>query len=126
MKKILYVEDDDASRNLVVRILYKDYEIDTAENATKALIKIKDNFYHLFLLDINLGGGETGIDIMKQIREYSHYKNTPIIAITAYTNLGTKEYFLTLGFSHFISKPFVQADLIETIEKALQNSELQS
>jgi len=126
MKKILYVEDDEVTRNLVVKILCEVYEIDTAENAAKALIKIKENFYHLFLLDINLGGGETGIDIMKHIRGYSLYKSTPIIAITAYTNLGTKETFFSMGFSHFISKPFIQANLIETIKKAIQNSELQS
>jgi len=126
MKKILYVEDDEVSRTLVVKILYKDYEIDTVENAANALIKIKENFYHLFLLDINLGAGETGIDIMKHIREYSHYKNTPIIAITAQANWGTKQYFLSLGFSHFISKPFFQAEFIETIKKTLQNSEPQS
>lgn len=125
MKKILYVEDDAAARNLVVRILYRDYEIDTAENALKALIKIKEEFYHLFLLDINLGG-VSGVDIMKHIREVPEYKTTPIIAVTAYADMGSKEYFLSEGFSHFILKPFVKADFIETIKKALQNSELQS
>jgi CheY-like chemotaxis protein len=124
MEKILYVEDDEATRFLVAKILSKDYEIDTAESALKALTKIKEGSYHLFLLDINLGGA-SGVDIMKHIRKNPEYKTTPIIAITAYTDMGSKEYFLSEGFSHYILKPFVKAEFVAVIKNALQYNTLQ-
>jgi len=120
-KKILYVEDDSNSRNLVTKILSIEYDVDTAVNAEVALKKIKENFYHLFLLDINLGPGMNGIDVMKFIRKYFRYKNTPVIALTAYPSYGTKEYFLSEGFSHYISKPFVKAELIKIINNAFNS-----
>jgi len=67
-KKILIVEDDEVNRKIMELQLRKYYHIDLAKNGNEALNLFLENDYSLILMDINLGGGKNGIDVMKEIR----------------------------------------------------------
>ena len=51
------------------------------------------------------------------LRKLESYNNTPIIAVTAYAAKSDKAEFLAKGFTHYLSKPFLSAEL-----KSLLNS----
>ena len=82
--KILYVEDDIISLDYITLVLKSAYEIDTAFKVKTALELVYKNKYDLLLLDINLGRGIDGVELMQQIRQIDFYKNIPIVAVTAY------------------------------------------
>ncbi len=63
------------------------------------------------MLDINLGRGMDGVELMQRIREIDYYKNVPTVAVTAYAAELDKTEFLSKGFTHYISKPFTQKEL---------------
>ena len=109
--KILIVEDDGISLEFMRRVLEKTYSVDTAVNAKNALELIHKNQYDVLLLDINLGRGMNGIDLLKEINKISSYKNIPTVAVTAYASEADKYEFLSKGFTHYISKPFLSDDL---------------
>lgn len=44
------------------------------------------NEYSIVLLDISLGKGASGIDVLRIIRENPKFKNIPVIAVTAICN----------------------------------------
>ena len=69
-------------------------------------------------MDINLRKGPDGIEAMQSIREISEYKNTQIIAVTAYAMNNDKEEFLEKGFDNYLAKPFRKAQLMEILKKA--------
>ena len=66
-------------------------------------------------MDINLGAGITGIEVKEKIREIKAYERTPIIAATAFAMIGDREKFLDNGFDHYISKPYLKQQLLQTI-----------
>ncbi len=115
LKKILIVDDDEASRDIMDMQLRKYYQLDFAVTANEALELFKQNEYSLILMDINLGTGKNGIEVMKEIRETQKGSNTPVIAITAYANFGDKESFLDAGFDNYISKPWTVDTLLHSI-----------
>ena len=70
-------------------------------------------------MDIGLRGDLDGIETARQIRKFDHYKNTPIVALTAYAMEGDREKFLQNGCTHYLAKPFHKSELIRVIESAL-------
>ena len=109
--KLLYVEDDAVALEFISIILRSAYDVDTAINAATALEYASKKEYDILMLDINLGRGMDGVELMQRIRETEYYKNIPIVAITAYATELDKNEFLSKGFTHYISKPFTQKEL---------------
>lgn len=118
-KKILVVEDDEISRDVLILFLKNHFEIDEARNGQTALEKADHNQYDLILMDVNLGRGMTGLDITKNLKLRPNYAGVPIIAITAFAMKGDKEEFLQAGFDHYLAKPFTREELRATIKKYL-------
>jgi len=111
-KKVLVVDDDLATRKIVELFLRGEIEIDSASSSKEALDKINSQIYSLVLMDISLGKGISGIEIMRNLRTLPGYKNIPVIAVTAHAMVGDKEKFLDFGFDDYLSKPFAKKDLI--------------
>jgi CheY-like chemotaxis protein len=114
-KRILYVEDDELSREVVKRFLLKICEIEAVDNPSEAIEKVKSKIYDAILMDINLRGNKNGVDLMQEISSIPNYEKIPIIALTAYASQDDKVKFLSQGFTHYISKPFKKFALIELI-----------
>lgn len=114
-KKILIVEDNEVNSKIMEFQLGKYYLIDIAKDGEEAIELFSKNNYNLILMDINLGAGLNGIEVMKIIRESVKGKNTPVIAITAYANFGNKESFLNAGFDNYILKPYHSDDLLRSV-----------
>lgn len=119
-KKVLVVEDDEISRDVLILFLKNIFNIDEAHNAQTAFEKADNNQYDLVLMDVNLGRGLTGMDITKNLKQRPNYANVPIIAITAFAMKGDKEEFLSAGFDHYLAKPFTREELRATLKKFIQ------
>jgi PAS domain S-box-containing protein len=116
INKILLVENEVVSAELVKLYLKNIYEVDIANDGFEALSKVKSRKYDVILMDINLGEGITGLEATKKIRKLGEYKKTPIIAVTAFAMEGDREEFLQAGCTHYISKPFEKKDLISLLK----------
>ncbi|MBI3258379.1 MAG: response regulator [Ignavibacteriae bacterium] len=104
-KEVLLVEDDFITVKLIENIFEGICNLENVNNATQAIQKARSKQYDAIIMDINLGKSENGMYATKQIREIDSHKNTPIIALTAYTMAGDKEEFLKGGCTHYMSKP---------------------
>ncbi len=118
---ILYVEDDQISREVVFMFLKNDFNIDHAGDSSEAMQKIKKNQYAAVLMDINLCEGLGGMELAKEIRRFGPYKNVPIIAVTANAFSEDKKKILTGGCSHYISKPFTKKSLLSVVQEAIKD-----
>ena len=113
---ILFVEDDRVLNHLVKIYSKNLFNLDGVFDAESALGKLIDSHYDLFLLDINLGEGMNGIELLRRIRQHENYKNAPAIAATAYAMKGDKEYLLSQGFNGYLPKPFTKTELLDYIQ----------
>ena len=123
VKQILIIEDNKDSSILTEKILkHYNYETKVIGNSRDALTYCKTHTPPaLILMDISLPVMD-GIELTEQIKKMDPYKNTPVIAVTAYTDKETQEKALQNGFSGMLFKPFTPNELINTVqENAAEN-----
>jgi len=114
--KILLVEDDEFIGESI-----KDYfemqgnKVDYFSNPKKALENIYPNHYDIFLFDINMEG-LNGFELYEELKKYS---DTPVIFITAYSDVEHIEKAFNLGAADYIKKPFEFKELELRIKRLL-------
>lgn len=118
--RILVVEDDFIAIKFLGKVLSVDYIVNTAVKADSALELASKNEYDVLMLDINLGRGMNGIELLQELRKIAYYKDVPAIAVTAYASEEDKHEFLSRGFTHFLSKPFLSEELKRLLNKILE------
>jgi CheY-like chemotaxis protein len=123
MNKVLVVEDDCISMQLIREILNaKGFKTEIASNGLEAIRMTENELYDFILMDIGLPGMD-GIETTKIIKNKIKYKDVPIIALTAYAMQGDKDRIISAGLDDYISKPIDVHDLIKRVEKYKSLSE---
>lgn len=117
LPRILLVEDDPITNEVVQVYLRKKYIVDIALTEQQAINLIKTQKYFAVLLDINLGRGGSGLNVLKEIRKTPGLERLPVIAETAFAMKGDSQEFLDAGCNYYLSKPYLQPDLLELLEK---------
>lgn len=117
--KILLVEDDNFNIKITTLYISGITEYDVAKTGEDALKLVGENDYATILMDINLGQGMNGVDTTKEIKKMGRFKDTPIVAFTAFAFKEDKESFLRSGFTHYLSKPFKKNDIVELLKETL-------
>lgn len=119
LPSILVIDDDPLMHDLSERIFRSRATIFKAMNVSEASYLLTKNSYSLIIVDINLGSGENGLDILYRIKGNPELSGVTIAAVTAYAMAGDRERLLKSGFDYYLSKPFKKKDLIEIFEKSL-------
>ncbi|MCK6605555.1 MAG: response regulator [Ignavibacteriaceae bacterium] len=123
LRKILYTEDDEINQEVINLFLRGKYEITVVKNSDETMSSLDKQNYDLLLVDINLGEGLSGVDLIKEIRKNKELQNIPAIAVTAYAAPGDKEAIIEAGFNAYIPKPFDRKTLLGNIRDLLDNRE---
>lgn len=123
MTKILIVDDHAVVRGGIKHLLNKKLEIsivDEVENGREALKQICHNKYDIVLLDIALRG-ESGLDILKQIRNYD--SKLPVLILSMYSEEHYAYRALRLGASGYVTKDNSPEELVRAIMKILKGGQ---
>jgi len=112
-KKVLIVDDNALNRKVFENVIGHNYFFESASDGLEAIDLLKKNKYDIILMDIQMPKLD-GISCLKIIKE-EEITDIPVIAISAYSNQGDREYFLSTGFDDFIAKPVKPKDLLEAI-----------
>lgn len=119
--KIIVVDDDPASRSVISLFLRKEYDIEVSATGEEAIQMMQTQFYDMILLDISLGKGINGLDLIKLIRKKQEYISIPVMAVTAHAMVGDREKFLSEGFNDYIAKPFTKQELMNKVSELFNN-----
>ncbi len=118
MYKICLVEDEQSLNDLIKSYLEREnYEVVNFYNGKDALDYI-GNEVHLWILDIMLGDGITGYDIIKKIRESD--MKVPVIFTSARDQDIDKIIGLELGSDDYITKPYSSKELVLRTQKIIE------
>ncbi|GAB4318143.1 MAG: hypothetical protein Kow00117_08340 [Phototrophicales bacterium] len=112
--RILYVEDNMANVSLVKRVA-RNHEVINYVDGDEALANFEKDNPDLVLMDIQLSGRLTGLDVVRTLRERGH--KLPIIAVTAYAMVGDRERCLAAGCDDYIAKPLPIPTLVALFAK---------
>lgn len=120
-KKVLIVDDEpNILLSLEFIISRAGFTVKTAENGEQALLESTSWSPDLILLDINMPKLD-GFEVCQRLREDHSFDQTKIIFLTAKGRLVEKEKGLALGANEYISKPFSNLEVIDTVEKLLSD-----
>jgi two-component system cell cycle response regulator DivK len=115
MMRILYVEDNPANLFLVKRVAkVGGHEVINYIDGEQALSNIDQDKPDMILMDIQLAGAMSGLDVVQKLR--SDGCHLPIIAVTAYAMLGDRDRFLAAGCDDYLAKPLPIPRLVEMLE----------
>ncbi len=118
MVKVLVADDSLFMRKILARILdkmkYKD--IVEAENGDEALEKFKSEKPDLVLLDIVMKE-KYGIDVLREIMALD--SKAKVIIVSAVGQESIVKEATHLGAKEFITKPFKESEVVDTIHKVL-------
>ena len=107
--KFLLVEDNKELANAVSsRMRLDGHVVDHAEKLEDATAFVETGDYDLILLDIMLPDGD-GRSFLKQHRASNH--DTPVIVLTARSQVSDRIGSLDLGADDYVTKPFDHAEL---------------
>ena len=113
--KVLIVEDDEESRELLSLILkHGKGNVQSADSVQEALEILKGWKPDVLISDIGLPG-EDGYKLISILRSDPDTRTIPAIAVTAYASSYDKTKALESGFQYHMSKPLDPADLIQVV-----------
>jgi PAS domain S-box-containing protein len=115
--KLLVVDNDESSRDIIKLFLKNICETDFADSGEKAFRQINEKKYDIILMDINLGKGMSGVETTREIRKIESYRDVPIVAITGFAMRGDREEFIQAGCTDYLSKPFTRTKLLKLISE---------
>ncbi len=127
--RVLVVDDDRASRQLMAKILRQDgYEIEEAADGTEAIARARaladgKPGLDVVVSDIRMVEAD-GLEVLKAFR--AHSPDTPVILVTAFGNVNVDDAMdaIRQGAFDYLSKPY-QVDAIKlVVGRALQQKRL--
>lgn len=118
---ILLVEDDESLQQLIEKLLKNNnYIVSKANNIDEAQKLIKLFIFDLIILDVMLPDS-TGLEFYKN--SIKNRVNTPVIFLSALSDVDDRINGLELGADDYIGKPFDSRELILKIKKNISKKQ---
>lgn len=111
--KILIVEDELALSDALTEILKRNqYSVDAVDNGEDGLEYALTVLYDCIILDIMLPIMD-GLNVLKHLRK--HKISTPVMLLTAKSDIDDKINGLDCGADDYLTKPFITGELLARI-----------
>ena len=121
--RVLLVEDEELMRSIIAQLLSAEgYEIIEAHAAEVALTIFEKQKIDVAVLDLNLGHGGNGLDLLGRIRDLD--PEVMGIILTAYASVESAVDALRKGAYDYLTKPFANDHLKAVVRNALSQKAL--
>jgi CheY-like chemotaxis protein len=121
MTKVLYVEDHEAQRDIMVQMLeLYGYEVDVASSGEEGVKKAQEWRPDIVLMDIRMPGRIDGLVAIRQLRSDPDTGDIPIIVVSAWGSAKHKERAMSAGADAHFTKPVTMDELIAAINRHLK------
>ncbi len=114
--RILVVDDEEGIRTSLGQVLTDEgYEVDSVATGEKALQRLREERYHVVLLDVWLPRKD-GLEVLQEMRQTG--LEAPVVMISGHASIDTAVKATKLGAFDFIEKPLS----IEKVTVAVRNA----
>jgi len=119
---ILYIEDNALNRELMDGFVDEipNLQIISVPTAEKGIEIARTHKPHLILMDINLPGMD-GFQAFQKLKDYKETAEIPVVALSANAMPDAIEKADHLGFRDYVTKPFILGDIMQVLEKHIEN-----
>ena len=120
-RRVLVVDDEYGPRESIAYTLATSFSVETAERAAEALKKIKDQHYHVVVLDIRMPEMD-GIRALEELRKIDPHVS--VIILTGYGMLSTAQQAMVGGANQYMRKPPDVSELIDAVRHQAEAAQL--
>ncbi len=115
--RILIIEDNDDSRNMLKQLLeLQDYQVSAAADGESGYEAIQNGDFDIALVDIGLPKMD-GYQLARKVRMELKYSNLNLIALTGYGRAEDHLKVLEAGFDEHLVKPVAPEELSRVLRK---------
>lgn len=126
MRKILVIEDERASRKLILKLLQKEgFEAIGAENGSIGLQLALQECPDLILCDIRMPEMD-GYEVLSRLQQDPVTAMIPVICLTAQNDRADLRRGMELGANDYLTKPFTTEELLSAIATQLAKQEMRA
>jgi DNA-binding response OmpR family regulator len=119
IQRILVVEDEPVISHVCQKVLMSQgFSVDVVADGKKAIEKINDQRYNLFILDLRMPG-INGLQLYQYLADNRPELSQNVIFTTGDTTSHQLSEFLNGSEKVYLEKPFTPAELIAAVEMAL-------
>lgn len=119
-RRALVVDDNAMNRRLVRAVLGQvGHIVAEAEDLVGARTELDREIPDVILLDVQLRG-ESGLELLAELRATARLRHVAVIAFTAFAMGGDRERFLDAGFDGHITKPIATRTFAADVEAIVQ------
>lgn len=116
--RVLVVEDEKRLAETLADIISESGDtVDISNDGEEGFFNAVSGIYDAIVLDVMLPG-MNGFDILRKIREEGI--STPVLMLTARTELGDRVNGLNLGADYYLTKPFENEELIASLHAIMR------
>ena len=122
MTKILVIDDDKAINELIkINLELNGFEVKQAFNGIEGFAEAKQEQPALIVLDVMMPEVD-GFTVAQRIRQCQEIAETPIIMLTALSQLNDKVNGFNIGADDYLTKPFEIDELIVRVRALLKRT----
>ncbi|NDV00922.1 response regulator transcription factor [Pseudoroseicyclus tamaricis] len=111
-KRVLLIEDEPNIIEAISFILTRDgWTVHTHSDGETAAERVRAHPPDLLILDVMLPG-RSGFDILRDLRAGEGTAALPVMMLTARGQTKDREMAMRLGATHFMTKPFSNAEIL--------------
>lgn len=120
MRVLLAEDTKELATALRYALAHNKYGVDVVSTGTEALEYALTGAYDIILLDIMMPGMD-GIEVLKQFRKKGF--STPVLILSAKSDLGDRIHGLDCGADDYLGKPFAVMELLARMRALLRRNE---
>lgn len=124
--RALVIEDDPVFARLIASVCDKlGIAVDLADSVNKALARLRKRPYQMVVSDVILTGRETGIDMVRRIRQMpGEVARTPILVTSSHNDTARRLEILRSGADDYLPKPFLAEELFWRLRNLLGHTDI--
>ena len=119
MPTVLIVDDDeDTLEMLGAAFERRGYSVTACDSAMSAVTAAEGHIFDLIISDIGMPK-MNGYELVEALRGMTPYRDTPMIAVTGYTEYDERGRSLRAGFNAHLTKPIEPTRLLDLMNELL-------
>lgn len=118
--RVLVIDDNRVAQTIASHALRRQsFEVQCVDDGFEAVDAASKTQFDVILIDLQMPGWD-GFETAGHIRELPGYRETPIIAVTANCSDENRTRCASCGMQDFLAKPVRTRDLVQIVEKYLE------
>jgi two-component system response regulator RegA len=119
IRNVLVVDDDEHQLASWRRVISRDRNVATAQNAPAARQLAKEQVFELAIIDLRLGTA-SGIELIRQLKR--EHPDTTIVLCSGYVSVAAAVAGMQAGADGVVFKPITFREILHSLEKSEQEA----